>query len=146
MEAVILIGLQAAGKTAFYLERYFGTHVHISLDVLKTRYRESRILQVCLDTQQPFVIDNTNPSALERTRYLSAAKHAKFRIVGYYFASRLEDCQARNEIRTRSVPAIGLLATAKKLERPTVAEGFDELRYVRLDESGFVVEEWKDAL
>lgn len=32
MEAVIFVGIQASGKTSFYLERFFETHVRISRD------------------------------------------------------------------------------------------------------------------
>lgn len=41
MEAVILCGIQASGKSAFYSERFFHTHVRINLDMLRTRRRES---------------------------------------------------------------------------------------------------------
>lgn len=50
MEAVIFIGLQASGKSTFYQERFFNTHVRINLDMLKTRNREKQSLQVCLQT------------------------------------------------------------------------------------------------
>ena len=40
MEAVILIGIQGAGKSTFYKDRFFNTHVRINLDMLKTRHRE----------------------------------------------------------------------------------------------------------
>ena len=90
MEAVIFIGLQASGKSSFYKERYFSTHVRISLDLLKTRNRERQFLAACLETQQPFVIDNTNPSRDDRAKYIEAAKAAKYSIVGYYFRSKAE--------------------------------------------------------
>jgi predicted kinase len=36
MEAVIFTGLQATGKSSFFKERFFSTHVRISLDLLRT--------------------------------------------------------------------------------------------------------------
>ena len=42
MEAVIVCGIQGAGKTAFVRERFFETHVRISRDLLRTAHRESR--------------------------------------------------------------------------------------------------------
>ena len=36
MEAVLFVGLQASGKSTFYRERFFRTHVRINLDMLKT--------------------------------------------------------------------------------------------------------------
>ncbi len=144
MEAVIFIGLQASGKSSFYKERYFSTHVRISLDLLRTRNRERQFLATCLETRQPFVIDNTNPSRADRAKYIEAGKNAGYSIVGYYFRSNVKDCLERNEARAVRVPEVGILSTAAKLERPSIDEGFETLRYVRLTESGFVVEEWNN--
>ena len=99
MEAVIFVGLQGAGKTTFYKERFFATHLRLSLDMLKTRHRERRLLQACIETRQPFVVDNTNPTRAERQVYIGAAKESGFRVVGYYFRSLVEDCMRRNEGR-----------------------------------------------
>jgi predicted kinase len=149
VEAVIFVGLQAAGKSTFYQERFFATHLRINLDMLKTRHREKRLLLACIETGQPFVIDNTNPTRAEREVYIQAAKDAGFRVVGYYFQSRVEDCKRRNEQRppAQQVPLRGLLGTAARTEFPTRAEGFDALFYVRINEAnGFVIEEWKDEV
>jgi hypothetical protein len=43
VELVILTGLQAAGKTTFYRERFAATHVHISKDAWpNARKKEAR--------------------------------------------------------------------------------------------------------
>ncbi len=146
MEAVVFIGLQASGKSSFYTERFFSTHVRISLDLLRTRNRERQFLTACLETQQPFVIDNTNPSRDDRVKYIAVAKKAKYAVVGYYFRSKVDECLGRNQNRTEPVPEVGILSTAKKLQLPRIDEGFDSLRYVRLTDSGFVVEEWSDEV
>lgn len=146
MEAIVFIGLQASGKSSFYKERFFSTHVRISLDLLKTRFREERLMAACLETQQRFVIDNTNPTKEERRKYIDAAKAAKYSVVGYYFRSKADECLVRNQMRGEPIPAVGILATAKKLELPSQSEGFDRLNYVRLTEAGFVVEEWQDEI
>ena len=146
MEAVVFIGLQASGKSSFYQERFFSTHVRISLDLLRTRNRERRLLTVCLETQQPFVIDNTNPTREERAKYIAVAESAKYSVVGFYFRSKAKECLARNQQRSERVPDVGILSSAKKLELPTREEGFDTLKYVRLTEAGFVVEEWNNEV
>jgi predicted kinase len=46
MEAVVFIGIQASGKTTFYQQRFFATHVRISLDLLRTRERETRAMDI----------------------------------------------------------------------------------------------------
>ena len=49
MEAVLLIGIQASGKTTFYLERFSRTHLRLNLDMLRTRRRERLLLAACLE-------------------------------------------------------------------------------------------------
>ena len=87
MEAVIFIGLQAAGKSWFYQQRYFRTHVRINMDMLKTKHRERLLLDACLTGKQSFVIDKVNAAAEDRATYIGAAKAAGFQVVGYYFRS-----------------------------------------------------------
>jgi hypothetical protein len=62
MEAIIFCGIQASGKTSFYKEHFFKTHIRISLDLLNTRRKENIFLQTCFETQQRFVVDNTKRS------------------------------------------------------------------------------------
>jgi predicted kinase len=148
MEAVIFVGLPGSGKSSFYKERFFHTHVRISMDLLKTRHRERRIMEVCLATDQRFVIDNTNPTKTERSVYIQAAKPKRYTITGYYFAAKVEGCLLRNAQRAdaQRVPDVAILSAAKRLEIPSLAEGFDKLFYVRLEPEGFVVEEWNDEI
>jgi predicted kinase len=146
VEAVIFTGLQASGKSSFFKERFFSTHVRISLDLLRTRNREERLLAFCVETQQKFVIDNTNPTRSDRAKYIARSKEAGFRVIGYYFRSKVEECSQRNDGRTDAVPDVAIPATAKKLEIPTREEGFDLLWYVRIDDGQFVVEEWNDEI
>jgi predicted kinase len=143
MEAVLLIGIQGAGKSTFYKDRFFGTHIRISRDMLKTRYRESLFVQVCILTKQPFVVDNTNVLAAERARFIEPAREAGFRVVGYFFPPDVRASIARNKKRTgkQVIPVQGLLGTAKRLQEPQHEEGFDFLYTVRLTpENEFVVE------
>jgi len=149
MEAVIFIGIQATGKSTFYKERFFKTHIRINLDMLKTRSREDILLDACIKAKQPFVVDNTNPSIEDRKKYIDIAKNAKFRVVGYYFQSNIADAIMRNEKREgkECIPLAGIKSTHAKLQLPSLEEGFDELYYVKIDdENKFVVEEWKNEI
>ena len=149
MECIIFIGVQASGKSTFFRDRFFRTHVRVNLDMLKTRHRESRLVQTCIETRQPFVVDNTNPTIEDRRRYINLARAASFRVVGYYFESRIDSAIERNAARSaeEQVPHKGIRGTHARLELPTKAEGFDALRYVRIEaSSGFMVEEWNDEV
>ena len=144
MEAVIFVGIQAAGKSTFFKERFFDTHVRISLDMLKTRHREETLLKACLAAKQPFVVDKTNPTAAERARYVAAAKAAGFRVACYFFVPDARGSIARNRGREGKavVPIPGILGTLKRLEEPAWDEGFDALYRVTIPEPGrFAVEE-----
>ncbi len=145
MEAVIFIGVQAAGKSTFFQTRFFKTHIRLNLDMLRTRHREAILLHACLEAKQPFVIDNTNPTAAERARYIEPARAARFRVTGYYFESTLAEALRRNAERPAKerIPEAGIRATYYKLQPPTLAEGFDALFRVKIGEAGtFVVEAW----
>ncbi|MGL6072944.1 MAG: AAA family ATPase [Fimbriiglobus sp.] len=149
MEAVIFMGIQAAGKSSFYRERFFRTHMRINLDMLRSRFREKAFLDCCLQTQMKFVVDNTNPTRDDRARYIVPAKAAKYRIIGYYFTATLEECQVRNAARQGKdcIPFVGLASVAKVFEKPSLGEGFDELFAVSLaPDIGFQVQEWSDEV
>jgi predicted kinase len=144
MEAVIYIGIQGSGKSSFFRERFFDTHVRINLDMLRTRHREELLLAACLAAGQSFVIDNTNPLPTDRARYVERARAAGFRTVAYFFESSLREAMARNNLRVgkQKVPAPAVAAAFKKIVRPSIYEGFDEIYSVKLlPESGFAVTE-----
>ncbi|RYG71169.1 ATP-binding protein, partial [bacterium] len=59
MQAIIFIGIPGAGKSTFYLSRFYETHLRINLDQLRTRNRESILLNACIQSKTRFVWDNT---------------------------------------------------------------------------------------
>lgn len=145
MELILFIGLQATGKSSFYRERFFGTHLRLNLDMLKTRHREALLFAACLAGKTPLVVDNTNLTRNDRARYIPGAKAAGFTVRGYFFQSRVADCLARNATRTGKarVPDLAIRGSSRQLELPSLAEGFDSLQYVRLDDQNqFVEEAW----
>jgi predicted kinase len=142
MQAIIFIGIQGAGKSTYFKERFFDTHVRINLDMLHTRRREEMLLNACLQSGQPFVVDNTNPLPADRSRYLGPARAAGFRTVAYFFNSALRDAMRRNNLRPgkQKMPAPAVAGTFKKLVPPSAEEGFDEIYTVELTpDRGFVL-------
>jgi predicted kinase len=134
MEAVVFTGIQGAGKSTFYRERFFDTHVRINLDMLRTRRREEILVTACLQSGQNFVVDNTNLLASDRLRYAAPARAAAFRVVAYVFKTDLRDALQRNSQRAgkQKVPAAAIASAFKKLVEPSPEEGFDEIYMVEL--------------
>ncbi len=144
--AVIFMGLQASGKSAYYHQNYASTHTHISLDRLRTRRKERLLLDECIRSGRSFVVDNTNPTVQDRARYIRPARQAGYRVIGLFFQSRAAECMARNERRSgkAKVPAAAIAATSNRLELPRISEGFDALYFVSLEDDSFIVEKWED--
>jgi predicted kinase len=145
MEGIIFVGIQATGKSTFYQRFFSKTHMRLSLDMLKTRFRESILVNACLEAKQPFVIDNTNPGRSDREKYIKLLQEYKFKVKGYYFQSTLDECLERNKLRLgrEQIPEIGVRGTFKKLEPPSYDEGFDELYWVRLKGHEFTIKKFE---
>src|ERR1700730_13259928 len=142
MEAIIFVGIQGAGKSTFFHDRFFDTHVRINLDMLRTRRREELLLAACLQARQPSVIDNTNPLPIDRRRYIEPARAAGFRTVAYFFKTSLRDAMQRNNLRAgkQKVPVPAVCRAFKRLLAPSREEGFDDIFVVELTgDRGFLV-------
>ncbi|WP_028551085.1 ATP-binding protein [Paenibacillus sp. UNC451MF] len=145
MECIIFIGIQASGKSTFFKERFFNSHMRLNMDMFRTRHRENIYLEASFQAKQPFVVDNTNPTVEDRSKYIALAKENKFRVVGYYFEPDFEKSINRNEVRKGKgkVPEVGIRSVMNKLQVPDYSEGFDALFRVRTDDGMFHVEEFK---
>jgi predicted kinase len=144
MDVVLFIGIPASGKSSFYRERFAATHVRINRDMLRTRHREISLFEWCFAHEQPCVVDNTNSTREVRALWFERLRGKKVRVSGYFFQSRIEDCLARNRLRTGSarIPDAGVRDHHSRLELPSLDEGFSELSFVSLGESGFIVTPW----
>jgi hypothetical protein len=131
MEAIVLCGVQGSGKTSLYRDRFAATHEHVSLDVLGSRTREAMLLTACLEEGRPFVVDNTNPTAADRARYIDAARAAGFKVVGYL---------VEGDGRSEHVGPGKAAQTRRRFVRPTPEEGFDELWHAVPAQGGWRVE------
>jgi predicted kinase len=149
MELVVFIGIQATGKSSFYLDRFFRTHVRVNLDMLKTRNREQILVRACIEGKTKFVSDNTNLTEDDRARFIAPARAAGYLVHGYYFQSRAADALLRNGSRAEQdrVPDLAIRSAMRCLKTPKLAEGFDKLFFVRFGPAqGFVVDDWKDEI
>lgn len=133
MELVLFIGLQATGKSSFYRNTFFRTHVRVNLDMLRTRRREKLLVDACIAGKTKFVVDNTNLTRDDRARYIGPGKAAGFRVIGYFFESQIADALRRNAARLAGerVPEIAIRGSNSKLQIPSLTEGFDALFFVQ---------------
>ena len=141
-ELVVLVGLQAAGKSTFHRERFAKTHRHVSGDLLRNNRRPARRQQQLVDEAlaqgRSVVLDNTNASAAVRAPYLEIARRHEAPAIAYFFTPDIEASLERNAARTGKahVPAVALYTTRKKLEPPAFAEGFARIFDVELAPGG----------
>jgi predicted kinase len=140
LECIILIGLPGSGKTTFYEQRFAKSHCHISKDLWPNasgrENRQQKLIEEKLGAGESVVIDNTNPTIQERARIIKMARGYQARVAAYYFDVSTRAAVARNAARTGrgKVPNVAIFTTAKRLQPPTEAEGFDELFRVQLNE------------
>lgn len=141
MQLILFVGIPASGKSTFYRERFFNTHMRLSLDLLNTRNKEQRFLDFAFSLQQRVVIDNTNVTKDERRKYISKAKENGYEVSGYYFESILPNCLQRNEERIGKdkIERVGVIAKFKQLQQPSLDEGFDTLYFVKIEGNQFIV-------
>ena len=133
LECVILIGLPGAGKSSLYREKFATTHVHVSKDLSpnasKRENRQRKIIKDALASGKSVVIDNTNPTIAERAALIRVARAHGARLIGYFFDVNTRTAVARNAERTGrgKVPNVAIFTAAKRLQRPCLSEGFDQL-------------------
>lgn len=140
MECVILIGLPAAGKSTFFRERFASTHDHVSKDLLRNnrhpQRRQEQLIAESLASGRSVVVDNTNPSVAVRAPLIAVARKHGADVVGYFFPTDAGDALRRNRSRQgrERVPEVAIFTARRRLEPPTVAEGFDRLYAVTINE------------
>ncbi|MFL6594930.1 MAG: AAA family ATPase [Chthoniobacterales bacterium] len=140
LECVILVGLPGSGKSTLYRERYAATHLHISKDLWpnapKRDARQQSVLDEALAAHKSVVIDNTNPTVAERAKLIALAHARGALVIGCFFDVTTRAAVARNANRTGrdKVPNVAIFTVAKRLQTPTLAEGFDQLFRVEIAE------------
>lgn len=141
-EVVILVGLQASGKSTYGRQRYGATHVLVSRDLFRNHPRPARrqreLLDQALRAGRSALVDNTSPTLADRAAVVELARALGARVTCCFFPPDVRASIARNARREgkERIPVVGILATAKRLVAPTLEEGFDRLVEVRLDGRG----------
>ena len=125
-ELILMIGIQASGKTTFTNTHFANTHTIISLDKLKTRYQEKLKINQEISQNKNVVIDNTNVTKAEREIYIKIAKQKSYKVIAYYFVPNVALSLVRNKnIDRKEVPQVAIFDRLKKLEKPDFSENID---------------------
>jgi predicted kinase len=140
MEIIILMGLQASGKSTFYRAHFADTHEHVSKDLLNSsknqnkNQKQAEHIERAFQEQRSVVVDNTNVTVQDRLSLIDVGRRYDATIIGYYFQPDVSSSRTRNLQRTgkAQVPEKAIFITAHKFEPPSYAEGFDTLYYVRI--------------
>ena len=153
LEVIILIGLQASGKSTFFRTHFALTHAHVSKDLLynnsKPARRQQQLIEEALRAGHSVVVDNTNPTKEEREKLIALGHSYGATVIGYYFEVQIRQCLERNKSRQGKarVPDVAIFTTLKRLVRPSSEEGFDRLFSVRtLGDQAFEVSDWKEEI
>jgi predicted kinase len=142
LECVILVGLQGAGKTTLYRQRFAASHAHVSMDRFpNARHKSARLLRElerALDDGHSVVVDNTNPTPEVRAPLIAAALARGAHVIGYFVEATLGEALAGNRMRAGKarVPDVAILSTSKRLQPPRWSEGFNRLYRARAGEGG----------
>lgn len=137
LEVVIMVGLQASGKTTYFRDRYAQTHDHISKDNFRSNpdrpARQMQLIGEALAANRSIVVDNTNVTRADRATIAAQARQFGADVIVYSFEVDVEGSKLRNAERTgwRKVPDVGLFGTLKRYERPTMDEDIDRLWEIR---------------
>lgn len=66
MELIMMIGLQASGKSTFARSRFGATHEYVSKDLLRNTSnparRQQQLIEAALRQERSVVVDNTHPT------------------------------------------------------------------------------------
>ncbi|WP_191873927.1 ATP-binding protein [Streptomyces filipinensis] len=143
VEVAVLVGLQASGKSTFYAQCLSDRYALVSKDLFprgarNKQVRQQRLVAEHLAAERPVAVDNTNPSPQEWAPLIEVAHIHGATVTAYWFPPDVAGSLRRNAVREgrERVPDVGVLATLKRLRKPSRSDGFDGVREVRFDGRG----------
>ncbi|XP_028714703.1 bifunctional polynucleotide phosphatase/kinase isoform X1 [Peromyscus leucopus] len=138
-EVVVTVGYPGAGKSTFVQEHLVPAgYVYINRDTLGSWQRCVSSCQAALRQGRQVVIDNTNPDAPSRARYIQCARDAGVPCRCFNFCATLEQARHNNRFREMTDPShapvsdMVMFSYRKQFEPPTLAEGFLEILQIPL--------------
>jgi len=135
-ELILLVGAPASGKSTFTKKHLVPKgYFHVNQDTLKTKEKCLQATKEALEEGKSVVVDNTNPSADVRAKYLSLAKKKKISTRCYHLQASpllIEHLNLYRESQagTKRVPRIAYNVYKSNFESPTEEEGFVEVKTI----------------
>jgi predicted kinase len=137
MRLVVLVGLPGSGKTTWAARQPYSV---LSSDAVRLLIADDATIQTIhrrvfatlrslarqrMDLHRPVTcIDSTALTRWERRPWIRLADNADCEAEAIFFDTPLEICLARNAHRDRVVPADVVREMARRLEPPSIREGF----------------------
>ncbi len=135
VEIIVLTGIPGSGKSSLAKTR-FQNHVRVNLDIVRSRHAEEALIMKALENSRSVVIDNTNTTINSRKKYIDIARRAGVRVSSVYLTCPIDIALKRNSKRQgkERVPDFVVKIYNKKLEVPTLAEGFDSVEIIQTEQ------------
>jgi len=138
-ELLIFVGMPASGKSSFAKEHLEPHGYHwVNRDTLKTPAKCLKACQEAIASGKSVVVDNTSPTAPDRSAYISVAKKHGVPVRCFKFDLTRELANHLNFYREkitngdrRRVPDVGFNMYKSKYQEPKASEGFKEICIVR---------------
>lgn len=135
-EVIVAVGFPGSGKSTF-----FQTHIipknyaYVNRDILGSWQHCVSACERALKEGQSVVVDNTNPDAESRKRYVDVSQSAGVPCRCFNFTASLEQAKHNNRFRqmvpsaTKHVPVNDMVfhSYKKKFVAPSLSEGFSEI-------------------
>uniref|UniRef100_A0A2K5R513 Bifunctional polynucleotide phosphatase/kinase n=1 Tax=Cebus imitator TaxID=2715852 RepID=A0A2K5R513_CEBIM len=133
-EVVVAVGFPGAGKSSFLKEHLVSAgYVHVNRDTLGSWQRCVTACEMALKQGKRVAVDNTNPDAPSRARYVQCAQAMGVPCRCFLFTATLEQARHNNRFREMTdsshapVSDMVMYGYRKQFEAPTLAEGFSAI-------------------
>jgi len=143
MKIIVLIGLPGSGKSTWIEKQGVGGLSSDAIRKLLTDDEDNQTVnarvfgtlryllrQRLAIGREATYIDATNLTRAERANYIRMGEEHGCEVEAVFFDTPLEICRERNARRQRVVPDDKLQAMARKLQPPSVEEGFARVTVV----------------
>jgi len=143
LRIVFMIGPPASGKSSFSRHPVFGEYVVVNKDTLKTELKCIKKIKEAVEAGKNIIVDNTNPSAEGRQKYLYLVDNRYVKIAVYF---KIPNIHAMHNAHYRQltdpsakhIPAVVYHTYSSRLDEPTTPSEFDEIIQITQLSSAYV--------